>query len=157
MRRWTFIDNEEGPSMTRFTMAVAVIALAGTVLAQEAKDTKGAAALQGTWVIASINGQTPPDGSPEMTLTFTDDKYQQALGGTVDERGTIKVDAAKKPMTIDLAIVEGNDAGKSQLGIFEVTGDTIRIALDMPGSQKRPADFTPTEGALLVVGKKKKA
>jgi uncharacterized protein (TIGR03067 family) len=141
--------------MTRFIMAVAVVALAGSVLAQESKDAKGAAALQGTWVISSINGQTAPEGSPEMTLTFTGDKYSQAVGGEVNERGTIKVDASKTPMTIDLIIVEGADAGKTQLGIFEITGDTIRASLDNPGAQQRPKDFTLSEGSLMFVGKKK--
>ena len=141
--------------MTRFTIAVAVIALAGSVLAQEPKVAKGAAAIQGTWVISSINGQSAPEGSPEMTLTFTGDKYSQAVGGQVNERGTVKIDASTTPMTIDLAIVEGSDAGKNQLGIFEITGDTIRASLDTPGAQQRPKDFTITEGSTMFVGKKK--
>ena len=85
-------------------------------------------------MITSINGQTAPQGSPEMTLTFTGDTYHQTLGGEVNERGTIKLDASKKPMTIDLIITEGPDAGKTQLGIFEVTGDTVRASLDTPGA-----------------------
>ena len=141
--------------MTRFSIAVAVFALAGSVLAQESKEAKGAAALQGTWVISSINGQSAPEGSPEMTLTFTGDKYSQAVGGEVNERGTVTLDASKTPMTIDLAIVEGPDAGKTQLGIVEITGTALRASLDTPGAQQRPKDFTITEGSIMFVGKKK--
>ncbi|MEO5894503.1 MAG: TIGR03067 domain-containing protein [Vicinamibacterales bacterium] len=141
--------------MTRFFIAVTVIALAGNVLAQETKEVKGAAALQGTWVISSINGQSAPEGSPEMTLTFTGEQYSQAVGGEVNERGTVKIDAAKQPMTIDLAIVEGADAGKTQLGIFEITGAAIRAVLDTPGAQQRPKDFMISEGSIMFVGKKK--
>ncbi|CAN5757703.1 hypothetical protein BH18ACI5_BH18ACI5_18380 [soil metagenome] len=141
--------------MTRFFIAVAVIALAGNVLAQETKAVKGAAALQGTWVINSINGQSAPEGSPEMTLTLTGDNYSQAVGGEVNERGTVKIDASKKPMTIDLAIVEGPDAGKTQLGIFEITGTALRASLDTPGAQQRPKDFTITEGSIMFAGKRK--
>jgi uncharacterized protein (TIGR03067 family) len=73
----------------------------------------------------------------------------------VNERGTFKVDATKKPMTIDLAITEGNDAGKTQLGVFEVTGDSMRCSFNPPGSTERPASLT--EGALVVAAKKSKS
>jgi len=142
--------------MTQLCMAMVGIALTAGVLTQApkpaAKDAKAAAALQGTWVLTTINGQPLSD---ELTLTFTGDKYHQTVGGAVNERGTIKVDASKKPMTIDLAITEGADAGKTQLGIVEVTGDTIRGSLDTPGAGQRPADFTIKDGAILFVGKKK--
>jgi uncharacterized protein (TIGR03067 family) len=142
--------------MTHFSMVIAGVALAASVFAQAPKKTTGAAALQGTWVITSLNGQPAPEGSPEMTLTFTGDKYHQTVGGEVNERGTIKVDASKKPMTIDLIIAEGQDAGKTQLGLFEVTGDTLRANLDTPGAKQRPADFTVKEGSIMFTGKKKK-
>ena len=142
--------------MTNFSTIIVGIALAAGVLAQDSKGTKVAAALQGTWVIASINGQTAPEGASEMTLTFTGDKYHQTLAGEVNERGTIKLDASKKPMTIDLIITEGTDAGKTQLGIIEVTGDAVRANLDTPGAAQRPTDFTIKEGFVMFVGKKKK-
>jgi len=91
-----------------------------------------------------------------MTLTFTGDTYHQTLGGEVNERGTIKLDASKKPMTIDLIITEGPDAGKTQFGIFEVTGDTVRANLDTPGAQQRPIDFTVKDASIIFVGTKKK-
>jgi hypothetical protein len=58
-------------------------------------------------------------------------------------------------MTIDLSIAEGNDAGKTQLGILEVTGDTMRAAFNPPGSTERPASVTA--GALVIVAKKTKS
>ena len=143
--------------MTQLCMAIVGLILTTGVLAQApkpaAKDAKATAALQGTWVLTSINGQPVGD---ELTLTITGDKYHQTLSGTVNERGTLKVDASKKPMTIDLAIAEGSDAGKTQLGIIEVTGDTIRGNLDTPGAGQRPADFTIKDGAIMFEGKKKK-
>ena len=142
--------------MTYFSMLIAGMAFAAGVLAQDSKDTTNAAALQGTWVITSVNGQTAPEGSPEMTLTFTGDKYHQTLAGEVNERGAIKLDASKKPMTIDLIITEGSDAGKTQLGIIEVTGDTVRANLDTPGTSQRPTDFTVKEGFVMFEGKRKK-
>jgi uncharacterized protein (TIGR03067 family) len=135
-----------------YTM-VAALALAASLSAQ---GTKAPAALQGTWVVASINGQPAPDGSSEMSLTFAGDKYHQTVNGEVNERGTFAVDASKKPMTIDLTITEGADAGTVQLGILEITGDSMRLALDMPGAKQRPGDFTVKEGAIVVAATKKK-
>ena len=115
---------------------------------------KQAAALQGTWVITSVNGK--PAGPPELTLTFKGDTYEQALDGKVNERGTLKLDTSKKPMTVDFAITEGSDAGKAQLGIIEVTGDSLKASFDQPNAGKRPADFEAREGAIAVVGTRKK-
>jgi uncharacterized protein (TIGR03067 family) len=115
---------------------------------------KPAAALQGTWIITTVNGQ--PAGPPELTLTFKGDTYEQALDGKVNERGTIKLDTSKKPMTVDFAITEGSDTGKGQLGIIEVTADTLRASFDQPNAGKRPADFEVRAGEIAVVGKRKK-
>ena len=143
--------------MTHFSVLLASIALAAGIGGQAGKPPAKPAstAVQGTWVVASINGETAPMGAQEMTLTFTGDKYEQALGGQVNERGTIKVDTSKKPMTIDLAIGEGSDAGKTQLGIFEVSGESMKLHLDTPGAGQRPTDFTGKEGSYMVIAKKK--
>ena len=141
--------------MLRIAAALIAIALAAPLSAQ--KPAAGAAALQGTWVFQSLNGQAPGEGAPEMSLTFSEGKYHQTMGGEVNERGTFKVDTTKKPMTIDLTIVEGSDAGKTQPGIFEVTGDTLRAHFALPGEKTRPTDMKPTEGSLFLVAKKKKA
>jgi uncharacterized protein (TIGR03067 family) len=143
--------------MTHFSVLLASIALAVGIGGQAGKPQgkPAAAAIQGTWIISTINGEAGMAGSPEMALTFTGDKYEQTVGGQVNERGGIKVDASKKPMTIDLAIGEGSDAGKTQLGIFEVSGDTMKLHLDTPGAGQRPTDFTVKEGSIMVIAKKK--
>ena len=138
------------------TIAAFLLALALPLTTSQAGD-KATAALQGTWVVTAMNGQDAPAGSPQLSLTFTGDKYHQTFDGQINERGSYKVDASKKPMTIELTITEGQDAGKTQLGIIEVTGDTLRAALDMPGANQRPTDFTAKEGSVLFVAKKQPA
>ncbi len=140
--------------MNMIVTLMLAVAVPLTFDASQAKDgtTK---ALQGTWVLTSINGQEAPAGAPELSITFTGDKYHQTLGGEVNERGGYKIDSSKKPMTIELTITEGQDAGKTQLGVFEISGDTLRANLDSPGANQRPTDFTAKEGALLFVAKKK--
>jgi hypothetical protein len=46
-----------------------------------------------------------------------------------------------QPMTVDLAITEGDDSGKAQTGIVEVTDGTLRMCLDTPGAGQRPSEF----------------
>jgi uncharacterized protein (TIGR03067 family) len=151
------IQTMEG-RMTQLCMVVVALAVSTGVYAQAgakgaAAAKAAAAALQGTWILTTVNGEPL---SEELALTIAGDKYHQTVGGTVNERGTIKIDTTKKPMTIDLVIAEGSDAGKTQLGIIEVTGDTIRGNLDRPGAAQRPSDFNIKDGAIMFVGKRKK-
>ena len=125
--------------------------------ASKPSPNKQAAVIQGTWIVVSINGNQQAPGTPDLTLTFTGDKYHQSVGADVNERGTVKVDASKQPMTIDLAITEGQDAGKAQLGIIDVAGDELRANFDMPNAGKRPADFAAREGTLSIVARRKKS
>ncbi|HUL72721.1 MAG TPA: TIGR03067 domain-containing protein [Vicinamibacterales bacterium] len=109
--------------------------------------------IQGNWLIVSFNGQDVPAGN-ELYLVFTGEKYEQWVNGSVEERGTVKLDPSTKPMSIDLSIVEGNDAGKLQLGLIEVTGDTMNLSFAAPGVPTRPK--TPDDAELYAVLKKKK-
>ena len=56
----------------------------------------------------------------------------------------------------DLVAAKGPDAGKAWLGIYEVSGNTLRLCLAEPGAKARPKSFDagPGSGRLLVVGKR---
>jgi uncharacterized protein (TIGR03067 family) len=125
----------------------------GAAAQQQDAVPKDLAPLQGTWVVTQVNGESLPG---EMALVISGSKYSETVGGTVDETGTIKVDASKTPMTIDLIIAEGNDAGKTQLGIVEVKDDVMRCLLNAPGAGTRPTSLDKGDGELFVVAKKKK-
>lgn len=141
----------------RVLLIASVVALAPALLAQEKPAAgKGVPALQGVWGVVSINGKPIADGGMAMTLTITGENYTQAINGNVNEKGTIKVDTSKKPMTIDFTILEGDDAGKPQVGALEVSGDTLTMKLSQPGSTVRPASMDAEEGFFLVTAKKSK-
>ena len=139
--------------MRRLTMWMAAVTLAIAPVAAQTDVPKELAPLQGTWVIVTANGESAA-GGPEITLTITGDKYNQGVNGEIVERGTIKVDATKKPMTIDLNIAEGNDAGKLQLGVIEVNGTTMTGNLGAPGAKERPASLT-ADSAFAFTARKK--
>jgi len=113
---------------------------------QVVKPTGVLASLQGVWKMTTTNGQDITAAGQEMTVTITGSNYAQALNGQVVEKGTFKIDEAKKPMTMDLSITEGDSAGKVQLGVFEIKGTTLTGKMGEPGTPTRPTDFTITEG-----------
>ena len=101
--------------------------------------------LQGKWAITTFNGQEVP-AEALLFLVFNGDKYEQWNNGSVDERGTIKIDPKTKPMSIDLIITEGTDVGKTQPGVYELTDSTgLAIGLTLPGNTARPSAIANAE------------
>jgi uncharacterized protein (TIGR03067 family) len=103
-------------------------------------------AVQGVWMMTNTNGQDLAGSGQEIVITITGDKYVQTVNGTVVEKGSFKIDDAKKPMILDIMISEGDNAGKAQVGIMTLTGKTMTGKLSEPGATTRPTDFTPALG-----------
>jgi hypothetical protein len=60
-------------------------------------------------------------------------------------------------MTMDLAIAEGQSAGMSQVGIFEVTDAMLKAKLVAePGNTTRPTNFDQEDGFFIITATKKK-
>ena len=94
--------------------------------------------LSGTWTLISAAGQQLPSGT-HAGLIIKGDKYQGITNGKPDEGGTIKLDAATTPVSLDMLISEGKYAGQTQLGlVLEATADTLTLALAEPGATVRP-------------------
>ena len=107
--------------------------------------------LQGKWAIVTFNGQDVPSDA-QVFLVFNGDKYEQWNNGSVDERGTIKIDPKTKPMSIDLIITEGGDAGKTQPGVYELPDSTtLSIGLAVPGNTTRPSAFANAELQVVLI------
>jgi uncharacterized protein (TIGR03067 family) len=137
----------------------AVILSAGFVKADDQKDKKPEAALDGTWTLSSleVNGQkVSEDALANATMTVKDGKYTFKMQDESEE-GTFKVDASKKPATINLDIKTGMSKGMKQLGIYEVNAGTWKLCLNDPGEGVRPKEIHANEGSkqLLFIFKKK--
>jgi uncharacterized protein (TIGR03067 family) len=55
------------------------------------------------------------------------------------------LDASSAPRAIDYVNLEGASAGKSQMGIYEMTGDELQISMAAPG-KPRPQNFATAKG-----------
>ncbi len=116
------------------------------------KDGKGdLKKLAGDWTFTSYEagGRALSQGLREgARWSVKGDKYTfdpGPLSSWLGQKGTIKLDPAKKPAAIDLAITFGPDKGKEQLGIYRIEGDTVTICLARPGAKERPTEFTSTK------------
>ena len=112
-------------------LCAAILASIAAIAAAQAPE-----ALRGTWVLSSAEGKPLPPGV-HVSLVIAENSYHGTVNGKINERGTLKVDSTPRPMLIDLIISEGTNAGKTQLGIVDVTGDTMQLALAEPGATAR--------------------
>ena len=97
-------------------------------------------------VSGSADGQPmPPTMLSQMKRVCVGDEVTTTMSGQLYFKAKITIDPAKKPKTIDFQMVEGFPKGKTQLGIFEVEGDTLKSCFGAPGAE-RPSDFSSQAG-----------
>ena len=113
---------------------------------------------QGIWAVESMsfNGtRLPDDPTAGAKLTAFDGKdYVQRHGQAIVEEGTYEVDPSKTPAAIDFVIKKGPDAGKRQLGIYELEGNTLRVCAVRARFQEAAEVVRRRSGCLLVVNKR---
>jgi uncharacterized protein (TIGR03067 family) len=119
---------------------------------KENPSTKELKSLTGTWMAVSgeENGkEISKDDAKAFELTIKDGKYTLKIMGKEQEQGTITVDPEKKPKTIDIDITSGDDKGKSQKGIYELDGDTLKVCVARP-EEERPKELAGKAASLWV-------
>ena len=109
--------------------------------------------IDGKWEVVSMTKNGKADDTwAGATREHAGDKYMMSKSGGKSVSGTMKVSAAHK--TIDLMPDEGQYKGKTLAGVYELTGDTLKIAFAEPGKE-RPAKVADGEGITVAVYKKK--
>jgi uncharacterized protein (TIGR03067 family) len=112
-------------------------------------------ALQGTWSMVSgtQDGKpVPEDVIKRIKVVVSGDKMTQMLGDEKHEH-TYKLNPDKSPKEIDVDFGDGK-AGK---GIYELKGDTLKVAHGSKPGSPRPRDFTSKEGSGVLVAEFKRA
>ena len=66
----------------------------------------------------------------------------------INER-TFRLDPTAKPKTIDFKVISGFGKGKTDLAIYELDGDTLKICYAMGEGAKRPTEFKSVAGTKL--------
>jgi uncharacterized protein (TIGR03067 family) len=117
--------------------------------------------IQGTWVAASVEfngGKATPERAATIKVICKDDKYVQTEAGREVEKGSHKLDPSKKPKHMDITVTDGEQKGKTQLAIYELEGDTLKICVARAGEKDRPTEFAAKSGSthILVTLKREK-
>ena len=98
--------------------------------------------LQGQWDIATLEmdgAQMPAPSFAGASITIAADRFVSTGMGLTYE-GTVVVDQAKRPKSIDLLFTVGHAAGTRNLGIYELKGDRWTLCLATRGA-RRPRTF----------------
>jgi len=105
--------------------------------------------LQGTWKFVSMTTSSgkirPPEQIADMKISISGQQYTLTKGGKALERATLTDDPSKQPKALDLTFTQGDAKGQTLTCIYEVTGDTLRIAWSEPG-KPRPTEFANRAG-----------
>jgi uncharacterized protein (TIGR03067 family) len=99
--------------------------------------------IQGTWLVVSAEqGGKPlsPEDAKTLKLVFAGDKLTLQHNDQ-KVQGPFKLDPDKKPKEMDVEI-----AGKTCKAIYQLDGDTLKIAHGEPGDP-RPEEFRAKEGS----------
>jgi uncharacterized protein (TIGR03067 family) len=149
-------------------MRIAIVTLLGTLTLLLASGTraddkadieKELKKFAGAWTFESIEAggkEIPADMFKGLTVTFTGDKYTVKSGDDLIQSATLKLDPSKSPKTFDATVTEGPDKGTVLPGIYEFSGDKLKVCFD-PDGKKRPTEFKGGPGSqMLVVHKRVK-
>ncbi|MEX0610756.1 MAG: thioredoxin-like domain-containing protein [Pirellulales bacterium] len=105
------------------------------------------AQMQGTWqssetVTSIIAGKVQPPREETLTWVIVGNKLIQSNDGQhVEDEWAVELDPTKSPKWIDLSSLKSG----TWLGIYEITGDALRIFVSLSG--ERPVEFPDKAGA----------
>ena len=105
--------------------------------------------LRGTFSLVRgvADGQAMPGMmASQMKRVAEGETTTVTLAGQLYLRANISVDATATPKTIDYDMTGGFTAGKRQLGIYRITGDTLETCFGSP-DKPRPRAFESTPGS----------
>jgi len=105
--------------------------------------------LEGEFAMVSgeADGQAMPENFLKNSKRVAKDGITTVMiGDMLLMKAKFTIDPSKNPKTIDYMMLEGFTKGKTQLGIYEITGDTVRFCFAAAGAD-RPSDFTSKAGS----------
>jgi uncharacterized protein (TIGR03067 family) len=113
-------------------------------------------ALQGSWKLVSVEADGKADDQPDgSVLKFDGDEVFEVKAGEKKDPAAYRVDPVKDPKQFDLIPQTGGDKGATIQAIYEIKGDTLRLALG--DKSHRPAAFKSGDGVVVLTLKRQKA
>lgn len=106
------------------------------------------AKFQGVWKIAAMqdNGkQVPADVASSMALYIYKNEYVFKVGEHTAAVGVFKIDPEVR--TITRTDTDGDNKGKTYVGIYELDGDAIKVCWSPAGVKDPPSKFESKPGS----------
>jgi uncharacterized protein (TIGR03067 family) len=115
---------------------------------------------QGTWQIESWQEKGKAIPAPDLKkrgVFFGANLFVYRRDGKLHQAGSLQLEPSRSPKTVNLSVKEGDGKDGVMLGIYAISGDTLKLCYD-PEGQKRPENFTPDSksGFTLIELKKPK-
>jgi uncharacterized protein (TIGR03067 family) len=107
--------------------------------------------IQGTWAVAELQmeGQTISGGMlANARVEIAGNRFSSLGMGTVYE-GTVALNDSTNPHQLNMKFDAGPEKGNTNLGIYELKGDTWKICLSTRG-EVRPTEFSAPAGSGFV-------
>lgn len=113
-----------------------------------ARHVEALRALEGEWhfVALQVDGADMPAPAIASSRLLMDGDRFRMESPEANYDGIFSIDTTDDPMRIDIAFVDGPEAGNSSLGIFERSGDRLTMCLGLTGVQ-RPVAFATKPGS----------
>jgi uncharacterized protein (TIGR03067 family) len=134
----------------RLTCALVLALALVTPAAPGGGEKDDAKKLRGTWTLVSGEDQGKPVPPEKLKGNLVAISDKTIVANDRDNKKlfvmTYKLDPSQKPPAIDMTIIEGDASqkGKTAKGIYELKGDTLRLAYAFAGA--RPTEFTTKKG-----------
>jgi len=124
------------------------VAAAAPIISDSSTPPGEVTPLEGDWAMVSavFNGVPMAEEMVKWAKRVTRGNVTSVVAGPQTMlKATFTIDDVKTPHAIDYMNVEGANRGRAQSGIFELSGDTLRVCLAAPGNA-RPRDFSSKSG-----------
>ena len=104
--------------------------------------------LQGTWTITTleVEGQQMSAAMLENACITIKGNRFTTTGMGAEYAGTLELDASASPRRLDMKFDTGHAKGTTNLGIYELKGDKLKLCLATRGTV-RPKEFASTPGS----------
>lgn len=128
--------------MTAYTTIMLAVLLTA---ADDGKNTvleKEYAKLEGSWrvVTLEVDGTKLPKEMIKAARLVVKGREFTMKDPVATYKGTLVLDPAKQPKTIDMKFTEGPEKGHTSLGIYELDGDNWKLCLTIT-AKERPTEF----------------
>ena len=104
--------------------------------------------LQGSWQLRAleIDGQAAPAGMLAGSSIVIEGRRFTGTGMGAVYAGVLALDTSAAPRRLDMKFDAGPEKGNTNLGIYEIDGDTWKLCLSTRGGE-RPASFATQPGS----------